>query len=133
MNLSIKGINHLGIPVSNIEKSKKWYSDILGFRTVFEAPPSPDGGENKVAFIKNGDFVIELYQLEQVKERSDGHIDHIAFDVEDLEATFEFVSKIEGIKIDCPVTFVPFCWDNGVKYFVILGPENERVEFCQRL
>ena len=27
---------------------------------------------------------------------------------------------------------LPF-WERGIKYFIILGPNNEKIEFCERL
>jgi hypothetical protein len=50
----------------------------------------------------------------------------------DIDETFTLL-KNEGFSIieDRPV-YLPF-WENGCKYFNILGPDGERLEFCQIL
>ncbi|HBL76959.1 MAG: hypothetical protein A2W90_00670 [Bacteroidetes bacterium GWF2_42_66] len=67
-----------------------------------------------------------------IKQRKDGHIDHIAFDVSNIDETFELL-KNEGFTIleDSPV-YLNF-WEKGCKYFNVLGPDGERLEFCQIL
>jgi hypothetical protein len=56
----------------------------------------------------------------------------ITFDVDDIDETFTLL-KNEGFSIveDRPV-YLPF-WENRCKYFNILGPDGERLEFCQIL
>ena len=71
-------------------------------------------------------------ELSRVKQRKDGRINHIAFDVDDIDETFELL-KNEGFSIieDIPV-YLNF-WEKGCKYFNIFGPDGERLEFCQIL
>ena len=71
-------------------------------------------------------------ELNEIKKRTDGRIDHIAFDVDDIEETYTLL-KSEGYSIveDKPV-YLAF-WEKGCKYFNILGPGGERLEFCQIL
>lgn len=137
LNGNIKGVQHLGIPVSDIEKSKKWYNDILGFQLIYETKIPGDAGNIHVAFIKLHDFVIEMYQLsgkelEEIKSRGQGHIDHIAFDVDNIEAVFEKLNEAGIQTIEGTPRFLPF-WENGVKFLTILGPDDEKIEFNQRL
>ena len=87
--------------------------------------------------MKQGDIIIEIYQmpdaaLNGIRSRKDGHIDHVAFDVEDIDATFELLKR-EGFNVieDAPV-FLAF-WQKGCKYFNITGPDGERLEFNQIL
>ena len=87
--------------------------------------------------MKREEIVLELYQMPEpeltlVKQRTNGRIDHIAFDVDDIDETFTML-KNEGFTIpeDQPV-FLNF-WERGCKYFYIIGPDGERLEFCQLL
>ena len=59
-------------------------------------------------------------------------MDHIAFVVDDIDETFT-MRKNERFTIpeDQPV-FLNF-WERGSKYFYIIGPDGERLEFCQVL
>jgi len=87
--------------------------------------------------MRQGDITIELYQmpdnaLPAIAARKDGHADHVAFDVKNIDETF-FILKTSGYTIieEAPV-YLKF-WDKGCRYFNIPGPDNERLEFNQVL
>ena len=136
MNFKISKIQHIGIPVTNLPVSITFYQQ-LGFESVMESGFDYNGGKGKVAMMQSDDIIIELYQMPdaellEIKARGNGHIDHVAFDVDDIEEAFEHL--IEGgfnVLEPAPV-FLPF-WKNGCKYFNILGPDGERLEFNQIL
>ncbi len=134
---NVKGFQHLGLPVFDIEASKKWYCENLGFEVIHETKLPEGSGETKVAFLKLNDFVLEMYQpdkvqLDEIKKRGHGHIDHLAFDVDDIEAVAQKLKKA-GIKtIEGSPKYLPF-WKDGVEFFNVLGPNNEKIEFCQKL
>ncbi|MFM2368049.1 MAG: hypothetical protein RL619_345 [Bacteroidota bacterium] len=137
MDLKINCIQHIGIPVTNIKKSEAFYEK-LGFKNVMSSTFEIDiekGGI--VAMMERNKMIIELYQmpeklLPEIRNRKDGHIDHIAFDVDDIETSFQSL-KENGFHIleENPV-FLNF-WNKGCKYFNILGPDGERLEFNQIL
>ena len=134
--MKINQLQHIGIPVGNLKKSQTFYEK-LGFQMAMGSTFVHEGAQGKVAMMKQNQMIIELYQmpepeLSRVKQRKDGHIDHIAFDVSDINEAFELL-KNEGFTIieDQPV-FLNF-WEKGCKYFNILGPDEERLEFCQIL
>lgn len=136
MNLKINRLQHIGLPIVDIELSKSFY-ERLGFKDVMSSTFVHQDAEGKVAMMKRDDIIIELYQmpepeLSNVKTRKNGRIDHIAFDVDDIDETFRLL-KSEGYTIpqEEPV-FLDF-WDKGCKYFFIIGPDGERLEFCQIL
>jgi lactoylglutathione lyase len=87
--------------------------------------------------MKNGEVIIELYQLpehkiKEIRDRKDGHIDHITFDVNDIDLAYSTLKKASFHIIEEKPVFLPF-WENGCKYFNILGPNGERLEFNQLL
>lgn len=126
------GLAHVGIPCSNLDASVAFYAE-FGFETV-------TSGRNlsgyDVAIIRRGDCAIELYQCldaaaNDVAARKDGHVDHIAMVVEDVQAVYdecvekgyEIVSDgIESIGVWAP---------KKCRYFFIVGPDRERIEFAQ--
>ena len=61
----------------------------------------------------------------------DGAVDHIAFDVVDIEEAYKFITGLQ-IKILTEITFLPF-WEKGVKFFIAQGPNLERLEFAQHI
>jgi lactoylglutathione lyase len=134
---NLRGLQHIGLPVTDLERSKAFYTQ-LGFveamRTNLPRLPEPI----QVAMMQHEGLTVELYQLEEkerqeIAKRSDGHIDHIAFDVIDIEQAHNEIraTGLEILEEDAPV-FLPF-WEHGVKYFTIRGPDGEKIEFNQIL
>lgn len=136
MNLKINRLQHVGMPVTDIAISKSFYEG-LGFKNVMETNFDYEEGVGTVAMMKRAEIIVELYQmpepeLTKVKLRSNGRIDHIAFDVDDIDETFALL-KTNGYQIpEGEPQFLKF-WKNGCKYFFIIGPDGERLEFCQVL
>jgi lactoylglutathione lyase len=82
-------------------------------------------------------MIIEIYQmpendLNEIRNRSNGHIDHIAFDVPDIENAFNLLKENGFNVIENEPVFLPF-WENGCRYFNISGPDGEKLEFNQIL
>jgi catechol 2,3-dioxygenase-like lactoylglutathione lyase family enzyme len=134
LSIAINHLQHVGIPVTSIKVSEAFYRR-LGFENVMEAGFTQNGGQGTCIMMQHKTVVIELYQLpgsrlQSIRERTDGHIDHIAFDVDDIDSTFS-VLKNAGFHIveDAPV-FLSF-WEKGCRYFNIMGPDGERLEFNQ--
>ncbi len=132
----ILGLQHIGIPVTDLTVSEAFYSR-LGFRKVMESPFTEEGHTGACIMMKKGDIVLELYQLpahklQTIRERKDGHIDHITFDVEDIDEAFVLLNKASFKIIEPEPVFLPF-WENGCRYFNIVGPDGERLEFNQIL
>ena len=132
----INHIQHIGLPVTNISNSVAFYQQ-LGFENVMQSPFQGDGQTGTCIMMKNKNVVIELYQLpdhklQEIRNRKDGHIDHITFDVDDIDYAFKTLKEASFKIIEEQPVFLPF-WKNGCKYFNILGPDNERLEFNQIL
>lgn len=120
------GIQHIGIPTRDIEASKVFYQK-LGFETAYETVNSGD----KVVFLKLENLVMEIYESSDVAMKT-GSIDHVAIDVKDIEQIYQEICKMELNTLQDEIHFLPF-WDNGVNYFTIKGPNEEKIEFNQIL
>ena len=138
VNIPLRAIQHIGIPVSDINASKAFY-ELLGFSNVMQAPFDHDGDKGTCVMMQRDNMIIELYQfpatsdaLTEVKSRSNGHIDHVAFDVPDIDEAFAVLKKAGFNVIEEAPVFLQF-WKNGCKYFNITGPDGERLEFNQVL
>ena len=136
MNLKLNHIQHIGIPVSDIGVSEVFYKQ-LGFENIMSSSFEYNGGKGTVAMMKLNEMIIELYQmpeneLTEIRSRKNGHIDHIAFDVDDINTAFEELKKKSFNILEEQPVFLPF-WKNGCKYFNITGPDGERLEFNQVL
>lgn len=132
MNLKLSHIQHIGIPVTDLKKSVNFYQS-LGFKNVMDSSFIFNGGKGLVVMMKSGEVIMELYQmpeseLAEIRSRKNGHIDHIAFDVVDIDETFKELKNAEFNIIEQAPVYLPF-WKNGCKYFNITGPDGERLEF----
>ena len=88
--------------------------------------------------MQHENFTIELYQLgqedlQEIAKRADGHIDHVALNVLDIDQAYAEI-KAAGLEIleDNAPVYLPF-WEHGVKYFTVRGPDGEKIEFNQIL
>lgn len=120
------GIQHIGIPTNDIRKTIEFYHK-LGFETALETV----NGDEKVAFLKLNNLVVETYENKNAKMEA-GAIDHLAIDVADVEAVYNEIIKMELNTTNDEIHFLPF-WENGVRFFTIEGPNKEKVEFSQYL
>ena len=76
-------------------------------------------------------LVIEMYEQKKTAGIP-GAVEHLALGVKDIEKTFE-LAKAQGWKVlDNAIQFLPF-WEHGVKFFTIVGPNGEKIEFSQML
>lgn len=120
------GVQHIGIPTNNIEDTIRFY-ERLGFNVALLTKD----GDVMVAFLQLHNLVIETYENKSAVMQT-GAIDHIAIDVKNIDALFEEVSKKNFKMLDEHVNSLPF-WERGVKFFTIVGPNKEKIEFCEKL
>ena len=130
MNLKdqMNGVQHVGVPTNDIETTIKFY-EALGFEIAFQTVN--EAANEKVAFLKLGNLVIETYENKAAKMES-GAIDHVAINVKDIEEVYRYIEAEKMNTTKDTIHFLPF-WDNGVRFFTIEGPNKEKVEFSQYL
>lgn len=124
----VTGLQHIGLPTNDIERTIAFY-EMLGFQVVYQTVN--EKADEKVAFLKMADIVIETYENRQAALRH-GAWDHIALNTTDIERAFQLAKEKKCHILDEEIQFLPF-WENGVKYFTIIGPNQEKVEFNQYL
>lgn len=135
VNLRFSKLQHIGIPVRNLEHTTRYY-DLLGFEEVMRKPFDHAEGQGTCVMMQKGDIMMEFYQLPQstiereVITRKDGQIDHIAFDVQDIAIAFDTLKSGGFAPLQDAPVHLDF-WDRGVKFFHIVGPDGERLEFNQ--
>lgn len=116
------GIQHLGIPTADLNATIEFYQS-LGFEITWR--------NETVAFMQLGTLVVETY-FADAPALKNGAIDHVALNVKDIESAWRDVQAGDYEIIDTEINFLPF-FENGVKFFTILGPNREKVEFNQIL
>lgn len=128
MNFKVNGLQHIGIPTNKYEKTVEFYQT-LGFTKVaaFKDPVS----KSDVTFLQNGPLVIETYNRAE-DAGNIGAIDHLSFDTDDIESCWNMAKKLGYTIIEPKIMSLPF-WENGIRYFTVLGPNKEKIEFCSKV
>jgi methylmalonyl-CoA/ethylmalonyl-CoA epimerase len=118
--------HHLGISVPDLDAAITWYGDMLGFKVEkrLNIPPA----KAEVAFLRQGDFSIELFEVENAaplpESRRAPNTDlathgtkHICFEVKDLRSLIKEL-KPKGLDVAMDVfqmedTLAAFVRDNS--------------------
>lgn len=122
----VTGLQHIGLPCADMAATEAFYTT-LGFELAHSTVN--DGG--RVCFFRLGGVCVEAYESRETAGRA-GAIDHIALDVDDIEKTWQAVSAAGFKPMESEIQALPF-WEKGVRFFNILGPDSEKIEFSQIL
>jgi glyoxylase I family protein len=114
--MNIKAIHHIAILTDDYERSKTFYTEVLGFKILAETYRE-ERKSYKLDLTINGQYQIELFSFPDFKERASfpeqKGLRHLAFAVENIEASVdELVSKgvdVQGIRVD-ELTNKKFCF-----------------------
>ncbi len=130
----MEGLAHVGLFISDLEKSKEFYTSVLEFKVIEECSlEEADGREIKIAFVQNGNLVIELVQFPDKKERGDGLFDHVALYVEDIETVRDTLAS-RGVEFETKeITYASNVFPKGSRWILFRGPDNEHLEITEKL
>jgi len=125
----IKRIGHLAFDVKDMEKSLRFYCDVLGFQKAFELN-HPDDGKPWIVYLKLTDFqFIELFyggENKPAATESPIGFSHLCLEVDSIEEIAEHMRK-HGVKLDVePLKGLDHNWQCWVK-----DPDGNRIEFMQ--
>lgn len=121
------GIQHVGIPSADLDKTIAFYKSI-GFEQAGLFP----NGDNRCAFMKFGNLMIETWEGDPTNPQA-GAINHISLNTTDVDKAFA-AAKEQGLNlVNDEIQSIPTFWDKGIRFFNILGPNHETIEFCQIL
>ncbi len=127
--------HHFGMSVSDLDATIDWFSRVLGFELDRKEDFLAKFGVH-IAFIKNGDFSIELFQHDEAQpaspERSVPNDDirtlgnkHMCFQISDMDA------MVERLKAnDVTIVMGPFEAPGSVAAFV-LDPDGALIELIE--
>lgn len=127
--MKIERLHHIAIICSDYERSKQFYTEILGF-TIDNEVYRQERSSYKLDLSLNGQYLIELFSFPDPPQRPSRPeatgLRHIAFGVKDIEQSVEFlVSKniiVEPIRID---EFT------GKKFTFFSDPDNLPIEIYE--
>ena len=139
--IKIDQIAHVGVPVSNTEKSLEFYQDALGLEFLSSREISGDhissgvevpNAKIKVTLLKSNNLMVELLEYLEPKgqkfdrNNNDAGSMHIAFNVKDIDTTYRNLKKL-GYK--CNQKPYPSSVPKGWAWFYARDPDGITVEF----
>jgi lactoylglutathione lyase len=144
---TIQRPHHTGIAVSDLERSVRFYRDVLGFELAFAWNPRADyirtligypGADVHSAILRmpNSDYFLELMEVRDVAKRAvdtgtaNPGVAHIAFFTDDCDGLYAEL-RAKGVEaVSAPVT--PTIGPNeGGRAVYMLDPDGVRLEFVQ--
>ena len=130
MGNNIQGLAHIGIPCENLARAVDFYGR-LGFATV--AAKNAMNGYN-VAMVEKDGCIIELYQSlddSVFLPGGNGSVDHLALRCTGIKELYAEACA-QGLMVVTDGIESNDLWaPKTCRYFTVLGPNRERVEFCQ--
>ena len=121
------GIQHLGIPTNDLKKTKTFYQN-FGFQAVYET--YVEEKKQHVIFMNLKNLTLELY--EDKTSMKNGAIDHVALDCADIDQAYEIAVRNGYEILSNHIKGLDF-WENGIRFFTVIGPNHEKIELCQKL
>ena len=140
----IKCLSHVGLSVSNMEKSLEFYRDFLGMMVLMDLDIRDDriarvtgvpGAKCRIVHLEHGSTVLELFEYTNPRgnntaksmRQCDHGITHLGFEVNDIHKHVKELRNKGLAFLGELVEFRPGVW---VAYFH--GPDSEAVEFRQQ-
>ena len=124
------GVDHVGLSVRDLESTRRFFCDCLGWRVVGERAEYP------AAFVSDGHQIVTLWQVEApdraiaFDRRANVGLHHLALAVADragLDALYERVASWPGVVVE----FAPELSGKGPKlHFIVREPSGIRIEFA---
>jgi glyoxylase I family protein len=127
----IVGIHHLGLTVSDVQRSAQWYEEVLGFERIGELG-GPDAERQKI-FLRHAGVSARLGLVQHRRsskrpfDETECGLDHLAFAVSSRDDLEEWALRLERLG----VPFSPIA-DSlsipGAAVLVLRDPDNVQLE-----
>jgi lactoylglutathione lyase len=126
VTLAIKGFEHVGVQVKDIEKSIEFYQSVVGLQLIDRFLHTDN--KMKLAFLGiGGSIIVELIEGYNSDLPEEGKVHHVAFKVSGIEGEKERLRQLEADFIYEDITALP----NGAKYLFFKGPDGEWIEYFE--
>lgn len=128
--LAINKIHHIAIICADYTISKKFYTEILGFKVEKEVFRT-ERNSYKLDLSVNGIYQIELFSFPNPPARPSRPescgLRHLAFEVNDVQKTHNYLT---GFNIDCERIRIDEFTDK--QFFFISDPDGLPIEFYEK-
>ena len=123
-------IHHIAIICSDYQKSKKFYTEVLGLVIIREVYRE-NRQSYKLDLELNGTYVIELFSFPEPPQRVSrpeaAGLRHLAFEVNDVE---KVIAHLEKFQIEAePIRIDEF---TEKRFTFIADPDNLPIEFYEK-
>lgn len=119
-----QGLAHIGIKTVDMDRAASFYSKVLGFELIDRIKP----GNVELIFMRLGETVIELIEIDDQRRFEDGVVNHLALQVRDI---FEAVAWLKEHNVEC-INQEPRQMGEGSYNFFFRGPSGEKLELFQQ-
>jgi glyoxylase I family protein len=128
--ITLNKIHHIAILSSNYEKSKQFYTAVLGL-TIIQEIYREERQSYKLDLALNGNYIIELFSFPNPPERPSrpeaAGLRHLAFEVNDVQETREYI-----IGKGCTAEEIRIDEFTEKQFFFMADPDNTPIEFYER-
>ena len=128
----VGGVDHLGLTVSNLDDSKTFFADVLGFKVLGNDPTYP------AYFLSNNKITITLWRVKNDEKRVEFNraenvgLHHLALSVESIEKLSELHEHLKT-QNNIIIEFAPENLGKGpTQHMMIREPSGNRIEFIAR-
>lgn len=126
----ISGIHHIAIICTDYERSKKFYTEVLGLKIIRETYRK-ERDSYKLDLALNGSYIIELFSFPSTPSRLSGPeaagLRHLAFEVDDIDNEIQQLNErnvvTEQVRIDM---------NTGKRFTFFTDPDGLPLELYER-
>lgn len=122
-----RGPHHIGLTVSKLEDSARFFTDVLGWEEVRRDTQYP------AIFVSDGSVLVTLWAVKAdapvaFDRRANVGLHHLAFRVDSEAALGEIHEKL--LSHDVAIEFAPqLVGDGPAQHLICYGPSGIRIEF----
>jgi glyoxylase I family protein len=133
----LKGVSHVSINVSDIERSKAWYRDVLGWQELFdehmhgeefETITGSPGAEGRASGGRIGDLRVELMSFTHTPAVPPGNglgLRVLSLEVADADAAHAAMREMGVTCVTAPVELF------GTRMFFVVDPDGQGIEVVE--
>jgi glyoxylase I family protein len=131
--MGIAGIDHIGLTVADVDRSARWYEDVLGFTTVGRQEEEGASGLRKMVFMTCPGlatafgFVSHQSSAGAAFDETVAGLDHLSFQLADRAEIDDWAQRLQHWKVEysqpTDSTLRP-----GAKVLVFRDPDNIQLE-----
>ena len=133
----LKGVSHVSINVSDMDRSKAWYHDVLGWEELFDEHLSGEefetitgapGAEGRASGGRIGDLRVELMSFNYTPAVVPGNglgLRVLSLEVSDADEAYGSMQQLGVTCVTSPVDL------HGTRMFFIVDPDGQGIEVVE--